>query len=188
MKYEQVADTFRSARNPGERILHFVALLTTAGGISTDDLIVVGGSAIEIYTSGEYTSGDIDVVLTPSKSLARVLDEWHFTKQGRLWYNKDLGIVVDFVKPPYTYDESRTQVLVTPYGSVRIAAIEDLLVKRLISAKWWGLPRDVEHAKMLAVLYGDRIDWKYIENLAEREEVVDVLSDLRKALATIRNR
>lgn len=185
ISYEEVVEKLRASRSPTERRLHFAALLAKAGEASTDEFIVVGGSAIEIYTSGQYTSGDIDIVLSPPRSVAKVLQEWRFKQQGRIWHSDELGIVLDFVKPPYTYDVSKTQVLVTPYGAVRIAAIEDLFIKRLISAKWWREPGDLEHAKMLAVLYRDRIDWKYVEDLAIKFEVEDVLSDLRKALSAV---
>jgi len=183
--YEAVVAELKSARNETERRLHFSALLAKAGEVAADDFIIVGGSAIEIYTRGEYTSGVIDIVLSPRWDLAKTLLGWRFTKQGRLWINDDLKIVVDFVAYPYTYDQSKTQVLVTPYGSVRIAAIEDLLIKRLLSAKYWKRAGDLEHAKMLAVLYRDRIDWGYVEQLATRFEGADVLSDLRKALSRV---
>lgn len=180
--YEEVIANLESARNPTERRLHFSAMLATAGGVPADDFIIVGGSAIEIYTRGEYTSGDIDIVLSPRWDLAKTLRAWRFSSQGRLWINEALRIVIDLVPYPYTYDRTKTQVLVTPYGSVRIAAIEDLLVKRMVSAKWWKRPGDLEHAKMLAVLYRDRIDWSYVEGLAIRFEVADLLSNLRNAL------
>ena len=168
--YEAVVAELRSARNETERRLHFSALLAKAGEVPADDFIIVGGSAIEIYTRGEYTSGDIDIVLSPRWDLAKTLLGWRFTKQGRLWINDDLKIVVDFVAYPYTYDQSKTQVLVTAYGSVRIAAIEDLLIKRLLSAKYWKRAGHLEHAKILAVLYRDRMDWSYVEQLATRSK------------------
>jgi len=183
--YEELVAKLESARNPTERRLHFSALLAAACEVPADEFIIVGGSAIEIYTRGEYTSGDIDIVLSPSWDVGKTLRAWRFSKQGRLWVNEKLKIVVDFVQYPYTYDQSKTQVLVTPYGSVRIAAIEDLLIKRMISAKWWKRPGDLEHAKMLAILYRDRIDWRYVEQLATQFEVADLLSSLRKALSNV---
>jgi len=183
--YEEVVVNLKSARNPTERRLHFSAMLAKASEVPVDDFIIVGGSAIEIYTRGEYTSGDIDIVVPPQRDVARTLRAWRFSEQGRLWINDELQIIVDLVSHPYTYDQTKTQVLVTPYGSVRIAAIEDLLVKRMLSAKWWKRPGDLEHAKMLAVLYRDQIDWVYVERLATRFEVADVLSNLRKALASV---
>jgi hypothetical protein len=183
--YEEVVAELECSRNETERRLHFSALLARAGEVPADDFIIVGGSAIEIYTRGEYTSGGIDIVVSPRWDLTKTLRGWRFSKQRRLWINESLRIVVDLVAYPYTYDQSKTQVLVTPHGSVRIAAVEDLLIKRLLSAKYWKRAGHLEHAKMLAVLYRDRMDWGYVEGLATQFEVADVLSDLRKALSGV---
>ena len=112
-----------------------------------------------------------------------MLRDWRFTRQGRIWLHEGLGIVLDFVKPPYTGDIARTQVLATPYGSIRLAAVEDLIVKRLASAKHWRRPNDAEHAQMLAAAYEERIQWAYVERLAAEYDVVDLLADLRRWLA-----
>jgi len=188
ISYDEVVQELNRATSPTERRLHFAALLASAGEVSTDEFIVVGGSAIEFYTSGQYTSGDIDIVTTPSANWAKILRAWKFEQQGRIWYSSDLMIVIDFVKPPYTYDVTRTQLLVTPYGSLRIAAIEDLLVKRLISAKFWKTPGDIEHAKLLAIAHWDGIDWEYVKGLAVRFEVADVLSNLLDAASSSRRK
>ena len=185
ISYDEVVQELGRARNPTERRLHFAALLASAGGVSTDEFIVVGGSAIEFYTSGQYTSGDIDIVTTAPVNWAKILRAWKFEAQARIWYSSDLKIVVDFVKPPYTYDVTRTQVLLTPHGSLRVAAIEDLLVKRLISAKFWKTPGDIEHAKLLAIAHWDGIDWEYIQGLARQFEVADVLSSLLDAVSNL---
>lgn len=181
--YDEVTAELKKARSPTERRIHFAALLARAGKVSIEEFIVVGGSAIEFYTSGQYTSGDIDIVSTAPVSWAKILRAWKFEEQGRIWYSSALGIVVDFVKPPYTYDVTRTQVLVTPHGSLRVAAVEDLLVKRLISAKFWKIPGDIEHAKLLALAHGDRIDWVYVRDLAKRFDVADVLENLVNAIS-----
>jgi hypothetical protein len=70
----------------------------------------------------------------------------------------------------------------------RVAAIEDLLVKRLISAKFWKTPGDIEHAKLLAIAHGDGIDWEYVKGLAVRFEVADVLSNLLDAVSSSRRK
>jgi len=186
MPYEQLVGELKLARSPTERRLHFAAILAGAGGVSADEFIVVGGSAIEFYTSGQYTSGDIDIVATVPAKWKGILKGWGFKEQGRIWFSDDLGIVVDFVKGPYTFDVTRTQVLTTSRGSIRIAALEDLLVKRLMSAKFWRIPSDAEDAKLLAVLYRQRIDWTYVERLAAEKEVADFLAALRRALSKVR--
>lgn len=146
----------------------------------------MGGSAIEFYTRGQYTSGDVDVVYTGGADIETLLLEWRFARQGRIWLNEGLGIVLDFVKPPYTGDLARTQVLETPYGSIRLAALEDLIIKRLASAKHWRRPHDAEQAQLLAVGHEDRIHWGYVERLAFEYDVEDLLADLRRWLADLR--
>lgn len=183
--YEQVVEKLNLAANPTERRMYFAALLSKAADISTDDIIVVGGSAIEFYTVGEYTSGDIDIVSIRSEHLKGVLGEWNFHTEGRIWLNERLGIVVDFVPYPYTGDETKTQILSTPYGSIRVAALEDLLVKRLASAKHWERKGDFDQARLLAVLFRDRMDWGYVEDIAKEYNVRDMLDALKRALSEV---
>ena len=183
VSYDDVDAILSGAPSPTERRLRFAALLASGLRASGTEFIVVGGSAIEFYTRGQYTSGDIDVVYTGRGDAEKLLLQWRFTRQGRIWVNEGLGIVLDFVKPPYTGDLGRTQVLETPHGSIRLAALEDLIVKRLASAKHWRRPGDADHAQLLAAGYEDRIHWGYVERLAAEYEVEDLLTDLRRWLA-----
>jgi len=180
---EELKVKLRAAPDATRRRLYFAALLARAAGIPTDDFIVVGGSAIEIYTVGEYTSGDIDIVSGRHERLRSVLSAWDFRKDGRVWVGNDLGFVVDLNRDPYTGDFQKTTIVTTPYGPVRLAAIEDLIVKRLVSAKYWKEPHDFDHAKLLAAGFADRIDWDYIERFASQKDVADFLARLREAVA-----
>ncbi len=180
---DEVMGILQGIDDQTERQLRFAAILARELEVPSKDFIIVGGSATAIYTDGRYASGDIDAVLTARhEERTRVLRRWGFTQRGRQWYNEGLGIFLDFVKPPYTGDISRTQVIATPDGPVRIAAIEDLLVKWLMSAKWWREPKDLEHARLLAAANRDRIDWAYVQRLSEEGEVADFLAALRKSL------
>lgn len=180
--YEEVVVAVRKARSPTEGRIYFAALLASAAGVPPDDFIVVGGSAIEFHTVGEYTSSDVDIVSSRWSGLRDVLRGWRFTGGLRVWVNVDLGIAVDLVKHPYTGDIGRTHVVSTPYGEIRVAGIEDLLVKRLASTKHWKVAGDFEHARLLAVLYREKIDWAYVGQLAKTYDVEDVLAVLMKAL------
>ena len=174
--------TLLGVPDPTQRRLAFAALLVRESGVDTDDFIVVGGSAIEFYTRGAYTSGDIDIVSSKLEPFRRVLAGWGFASQGRLWYSDELAIVIDFVKFPYTGDVRRTQVLTTPFGPLRLAAIEDLIIKRLLSAKYWKIKGDVDHARILAAQYRDTLDWDYMRSYAAREEVDDFFAALETTL------
>ncbi len=180
---DEVKRILQGIDDPTERQLRFAAIFARELEVPSKDFIIVGGSATAVYTDGRYASGDIDAVLTARREeRTTVLRRWGFTQQGRQWYNKDLGIYLDFVNPPYTGDLSRTQVIATPEGQVRVAAVEDLLVKWLLSAKWWREPKDVDHARLLAAANRDRIDWAYVERRSEEGEVSDFLAALRRSL------
>ena len=182
MEYKEVREKLEVVEDPTKKRMYFAALLGQAAGVAPDDLIVVGGSAIEFYTVGAYTSGDIDIVSPAADRLRGVLRSWSFQREGRVWVHEELGIVVDLVRGPYTWDEGRTQLLETPYGPVRVAALEDLLVKRLVSTKHWERRGDFQHALLLGDLYADRMDWDYVEKMSRQQEVLDMLDSLRSAL------
>ena len=184
--YDELKAKLRAATGPTQRRLYFAALLADAAAVPTDQFYVVGGSAIEFYTVGEYTSGDIDVVSSRNDRLREILAAWKFEGTGRIWSNEELNLVVDLNRYPYSGNAEKTQVVTTPYGAIRLAAIEDLLVKRLISTKFWKEREDFEHAKLLAFDFWDRIDWEYVEGFARREDVLDLLVPLRQAVAARR--
>jgi hypothetical protein len=59
-------------------------------------MIVVGGSAIEIYTRGGCASDDIDIV-GPRDPILHVLNGWGFERGDRqAWGNQEWRIFVDF--------------------------------------------------------------------------------------------
>lgn len=185
---EELAAKLAVASDLQEYQLVFVALLGSTAKVPPDDLIVVGGSAIEAYTAGAYASGDIDLVSSEGARLEAVLRSWEFKKDGRVWLNEKLGLVVDLVRYPYTGSFERTTIQPTVYGPVRLAAMEDLLVKRLLSTKFWKQAADAGQARLLADKYFDRIDWAYVEAYARREDVWDLAEPIKAAAEKARRR
>jgi hypothetical protein len=146
-------------------------------------LIIVGGSAIEVYTRGEYLSGDIDIVADRDR-LPPVLEAWGFRHAGRIWYQTDCKIAVDAVRGYDHYRGSldRTEVVETPYGTIRIEAVGDAMVRRLISSRYWHLPKDFEIAVIVAMTHAEEIDWAYAEEIARFDDVSDLLAELRRRI------
>jgi hypothetical protein len=166
------------------RVAYFGALLAREAGIDPDEMIVVGGSAIEIYTRGGCASGDIDIV-GPRRKLLPVLRSWGFEPGDmQMWSNKGWRISVDIRKELTLYNGSRerTRLITTPFGGVRIEGVEDAMVRRLVSAKHWKQPGDFGHALAVATAEKDNIDWGYAEQYARRELVEDLLTELRRRL------
>jgi hypothetical protein len=169
------------------RVLYFAALLARESGLGATGLIVVGGSAIEIYTRGSYASGDIDLVADRQKVLS-VLKSWKFKPGGRVWHQNEWNLVVDIVREDYHGDPHRTRIVQTPYGEVRVEGLEDSMVRRLISSRYWEIPGDFGHALLLATQYRADIDWDYAAELAKYDNVSDLLIDLRRRIGLPKRR
>jgi hypothetical protein len=176
-----VERALKAAASSTDRILYLAAMLSTELTRPEGSVIVVGGSAIEVYTLGAYTSGDIDLVV-PRKFAAGILESWGFVTEGRTWRHKAWKLDVDLVGGTYHGSSERLREIATPYGRVRLASSEDLLVNRLIEAKHWqGRKQEAfEQAVLLAKECGGQFDNDYLDYRAKKEDIIDILEDLRE--------
>lgn len=169
-----------SAPSEEERLAYLGALLSRETGLGSR-LVIVGGSAIEIYLTAEvYTSQDIDVVGARSV-IAPVLSKWGFSEErGRsrrvYWVKDGLG-AVDLVGPR---DRSGLppRHWPTPYGDVMLGPIEFLIVRRLMRTVSDRDPDLFRQAEALALHYPKGLDWEYIRVLAKVENVLPLVGQL----------
>ena len=181
--YDRVKRVVLATEDPTERKIRFMALLTSSLPKGLRRPVLVGGSAIEVYLDGTLRTGDMDVVYSV-KALKEVLTAWHFELGSgfRAWANDELGLAVDMVGEDYSGSYEKVTTITTDYGPVIVTGIEDLIVKRLSSAKFWNVPADVDQAYLLARAHNDRIDWPYVEEEARKAGISDFLSTLRNML------
>jgi len=178
------------ARTEDERLAWFGALLTRESKLE-GHLIIVGGSAIEIYlTSSEYVSMDIDIV-GEKVVISSVLRRWGFqAEKGRdkrvYWVKGGLGSV-DLVGqrdrsglPP--------RALPTPYGDVLLGSIEYLIVRRLMMARQQRSRKVFRLAAVLAARYKRGLDWDYIRGQADYEKVLPLFDELKEQVLARRLR
>jgi hypothetical protein len=84
----------KEIEDPIKKRALFVALLSReVKSLCAEMPIVVGGEALEIYTQGGYTTGDIDLK-GPKDCMESILKEWGFQRKGRIWFNPDLDIYI----------------------------------------------------------------------------------------------
>ena len=144
--------------------------------------IVVGGEAVELYTQGSYTTGDIDIK-SPLEITKSVLKEWGFSKKGRTWFNQQLDIYIDWLGASLDEgpdaEERVTTITVAKDLEIRVISIEDLVIDRLNAAKYWG---DVDSLMWAKVLLGIKkrfaggIELNYLKERAKKEGTTDLLS------------
>ena len=120
------------------------------------ELVVVGGSAIELLTEGAYTSGDLDLCrLTPAALPLRERQEimGQLGAQGgpRSW--QVAGLFVDLLGPLETLARTPLRKLQGAYGVIQVAQPEELLVERvLVSVYPQAHPPARDCAKKLAAV------------------------------------
>jgi len=139
-----------------------------------ESVYLVGGQAVETYTAGQFTTGDIDITTTDRKATEEILARMGFERAGMVWLNEAIGIAVHIVGQFPTKSEKARLVHVGPY-TVRVVGVEDLIIDRLAAAKHWKSQRDVEQARALFDGFKKQIDIQYLRKRAKEEKVEDIL-------------
>ena len=178
--YETVKKAVLGTEDPSEKKIRLLALLTSSLPKTQRRPVLTGGSAIEIYLDGVLRTGGMDLVYRAA-ALEKLLRAWRFERGSglRSWANDELGLAVDAVGETLNGSYERVTTITTVYGPATIIGVEDLILKRLASAKFWKVPTDMEQAYLLARAHAEKIDWKYVEEEARRSDVTEYLTKLR---------
>lgn len=166
-----------------KRRIFFLAFLTAKLKENDVDAILVGGEAIDLYTAGTFATSDIDLLVDNRTITEKMLNKFGFEKQGNgLWFNSDLNIVIEVIEQSYIGDRNRLRKFKVKDYELRVAAPEDLIRNRLVSAKFWksSPQRDMEESIALLKIFADSIDNAYLDKLAKENDIVDMLAEARK--------
>ena len=145
--------------------------------------IVVGGEAVELYTQGRYTTGDIDLK-GRKETLEAILTEWGFVRQGRIWVSKEYGIYIDWLGGSLDEGaeaENKTNIIaLDDENEIRVVSLEDLIIDRLCAAKYWNDQDSLMWSKNLMeiLVRTGGPDRQYLKARAEKEKVADILSSI----------
>jgi hypothetical protein len=119
--------------------------------------VLVGGAAVELYTLGAYTTGDLDLVGEVTPGLAGALKAAGFERRGRHWIHEPAQIFIEF--PGESLDADEEALWMDFVGQrIRIISIEDLLVDRLGAWQYWQSAVDGVNALLLWRAQKKRID------------------------------
>jgi hypothetical protein len=189
-------EEIRAAPTQSEKNLRAASLLMALFRAAGWEMVVVGGSAIEFYTEGDYLTMDLDLCRAlgtkplPARVEADVMKAVGAQPVGtrRQWLLDALGeVTIDLLGEVETVGVAPWQTLQGPYGAVRLMPVEELLVERTFMAVVRE-PRDEEAwtaAKQLAAvcLSGEvPADWGKVERIAAGKEygVAAAVRRLRK--------
>ena len=157
-------------------LLGYISAFMAQRGAS---VILVGGQAVETYTGGVFTTGDIDITTTDAGGTEELLSKLGFAKEGMVWVSPRLGLAIHLVAS-YPSRGLRVRTIEVDGYSVKVVGVEDLIVDRLAAAKLWKSDRDAEQAKALLNVFRESLDNAYLDELAKEESVYDFLRRARR--------
>ncbi len=140
--------------------------------------ILVGGAAVELYTGGAYTTGDLDFVGGVPAAVSRALEDSGFRREGRHWIHGKEEIFVEFPGSHIGPDE-RTAILDVDGTPVLTLSPEDMIVDRLAAWQFWRSTTDGASAFLIWKAQEERLDLNRLESLAEGRKVEKGYEKLR---------
>ncbi len=147
--------------------------------LGTEPPILVGGAAVELYTKGAYTTGDLDFVGFVPSTVSKSLEESGFLRQGRHWIHEESQVFLEFPGSALAPGERAVPLRFGPHR-VQVVSIEDLIVDRLASWTFWDSTVDAAGAFLLLRRQKRRIDLDRLGAMAKLREVGKALEILLK--------
>lgn len=139
--------------------------------------ILVGGSAVELYSGGAYTTGDLDFVGSLSRRVEGELVRAGFARTGRHWVHEEGRVFIEMPAAALTEGE---QVVQVDFGAHSVLTIspEDALLDRLAAWKHWESGADGVAGFLLYRTTRKELDHQRLERLAEERGLVEALERL----------
>jgi hypothetical protein len=132
-----------------------------------------GGFCAEIYSFGEYTSMDIDLIdqsLFKNIEIIKKMLELGFTKVGKHFAHPDMKYTVEFPSSPLAIGSElvhEISEIETEYGVLRIITPTDCVKDRLAGFYFWNDDRSLEQALLVAIK--NKIDMMNIQKWSINE-------------------
>jgi predicted nucleotidyltransferase len=155
----------------------------------------VGGTVVEFYTAGGYTTADIDMVLPPleKKEIETVMETLGFVLSGdyRHWSHPQIPFPVEFPPGPLQIGHLAVAELneIEIEGvKLKILKVEDILLDRAVMAQEWDDLQAQVQAEMLMYAHYDDMDWAYVQRRASQIGVQRILQQIHKKVKRRRKR
>jgi hypothetical protein len=150
-----------------EKMLHTAAILTELVRPQGIRPIIVGGLSVEIYTLNGYATQDIDIVMDGYDIANEILLQLGFTKLGKNWVHRALGLSIEIPSNFLTGDYDKVTELQVAERTVYIIGIEDIILDRLRATVHWKSGESREWGYRMLLMYFEELDVEYIKRQFE---------------------
>ena len=167
-----------SIENLADKKAYFMSLLTREAEKRNTRPVVVGGSAVDLYTEGIFPSHDIGLI-GDRKTIRGILeDTFCFKRSGRHCVNEQIGIYVEVPGDHLAGDRDKITTIKVGNLKLYVIGIEDLIIDRMAACSEWKSDTDCKQAYYLLRYYHSRIDFDYLDKRARDERLLKTLKEL----------
>ncbi|MBI2335324.1 MAG: hypothetical protein HYU97_00960 [Deltaproteobacteria bacterium] len=160
-----------------ERNILIASIIAEALRQIGQDPILVGGAAVEFYTQGGYSTADIDMVTPGGPALEQAMKALGFEKFGKDFFSESLKVYVEFPSTHLKTEERFNSIKINQV-ELKIISIEDLIVDRLCSYKFWN--SEIDGINALLLMEAETLDQARLKKRATLEQVADAYEGLCK--------
>ena len=164
--------------NPLKRRLWILAILTEALKSIGERPILIGGEALEYYTLGGYTTGDIDIALPSSKEVDSIFSKLGFHKEGRYWIREDIDALIEAPTSDLAGEDAPLTEVEIEDMCCYIIGLEDLIIDRLNGYVHWKWEDDRRWVKRLLSLHAQEINKEYLFSRAREQKTEEALAKI----------
>ncbi len=170
-----------------ERQLYVAAAISGSFEEEGIDAVLVGGTVVEYYTAGGYTTGDIDMVLPPleKREIERVMQDLGFERfeDYRHWLHPTIPVPIEFPPGPLQIGHLPVQEvneIEIEEIKLKILRVEDILLDRLIMTQEWKDLQAQAQSEMLMDAHYVKMNWPYIHQKASQLGILKLLQKIQK--------
>jgi len=154
-------------------------------------VVLSGGSCVEIYSSGEYTSYDLDLINQYNeqfKKIQLVMESLGFREHNRYFVHDDTKLFIEFPSGPLGVGDAPVEEIAeieTEAGVLRLLTPTDCIKDRLAAYYHWNDEQCLQQA--IWVAQQNEFDMEAIKRWSINEGSVDKFSIFENALQKIRD-
>ena len=152
------------------------------------EVVLSGGSCVQIYSDGAYTSYDLDMINRynePWKKIQSVMLSLGFREEGKYFTHPDTHYFIEFPSGPLGVGDApvtHIHELTTPYGTLRLLSPTDCIKDRLAAYYHWNDTQSLIQAIQVASKHP--IDMEELREWSANERALEKFEHFKSKAAS----
>jgi len=142
------------------------------------EVVLSGGSCVEIYSRGDYTSYDIDLINRYNDTFFKIkstMESLGFEEEGKYFVYKDTKFYIEFPSGPLGVGDApveKIEEISTKYGVLKLLTPTDCIKDRLAAYYHWDDEQSLQQAIWVAqqneINFNELKKWSELETSIEK--------------------